>query len=562
MVNPPLYSPINPHFFQPLLPGFTNHLDIPVAFFLNYIVGSHKGKTVELRSDASETNWKVKIDGRRLSNGWEDFAIAHDLRIGDIVVFRHEGELVFHVSPLGPSCCEIQYGEDNLEDDKIEKLCDTKNVSRKEKRLKREADCSQDYSCFVATVTASNLRRDIMYLPKEFAVSNGLIKKLQIVLMNEEGESWTLDLRHEAYNGRCYIRGGWRSFCVANGKKPGDLFTFKLVRNEKTHVLHLLPNLNSEDLDKLGSTIVTDNVPRKKSRKIEVDSSPDPPCFVASVTAANLRRDRLYLPKTFVISNGLMKKSQIVLMNEKGESWTIDMKHEPYSGRFLTIRGWRNFCVDNGKKPGDLFTLKLVQNEETPVLQLLLLNSEDLHKPESSNDTRQGIFLEAVKREFLGVEATDKEFLGVETNRSYTRQGKCFKASEKEYLASAKPSNDDIRQGKCSKAIKEEYGSTSRNRFVTLTLRPTHFKTFRLNLPLEFTKANGINKAGMITMLDRYGAKWSTSLLMDKNKTGTMTLGRGSKGFCEVNGVKMNESFVLELIWEDSVPILKFCSKV
>lgn len=44
------------------------------------------------------------------------------------------------------------------------KLCDTENVSRNEKSLKREADHSQDYSCFVATVTASNLRRDIMVM--------------------------------------------------------------------------------------------------------------------------------------------------------------------------------------------------------------------------------------------------------------------------------------------------------------------------------------------------------------------------------------------------------------
>lgn len=48
--------------------------------------------------------------------------MAHDLRIGDVVVFRHEGELVFHVTALGPSCCEIQYGEDN---DDEEELCDT-----------------------------------------------------------------------------------------------------------------------------------------------------------------------------------------------------------------------------------------------------------------------------------------------------------------------------------------------------------------------------------------------------------------------------------------------------
>ncbi|CAL9233867.1 unnamed protein product [Arabidopsis halleri] len=553
MADPPLYSPINPHFFQPLLPGFTNHLDIPVAFFLKYIVGSNKGKTAELRSDASEMTWKVKIDGRRLSNGWEDFTVAHDLRVGDIVVFRQEGELVFHVTALGPSCCEIQYRDNNPEEDKIEKLCDTEKVSRKKNSLKREADSAPEHSldsCFVATVTASNLKRDT-YIPKDFALSNRLMNKFQIVLMNEEGESWKIDLRRETYShGRFHMRRGWRSFCIANGKKPGDSFAFKLVKNEETPVLQLFP-LTIEDLDKLQS------VPRQKSRKVEADPSPDTSSFVATVTASNLSRDRLYIPKTFIMSNGLLKKFQMCLMNEEGESWTIDVKHEAPSGRFLMIRGWRSFCVANGKKPGDLFKFKLVQNEEIPLLQLVPLTSEDLRKLDPSNDTRQGKCLEATKKEFLVTEATEKEFLGVEVYRNDS-----FKASEKDSLPFAEPINEDIRQGQCSKAIKKEYvsteenNSTSQNRFVTLTLTPSS----KLNLPLEFMKGNGINKAGKITMLDRYDAKWPTSLLMDKR--GTMSLGRGSKGFCEVNGVKMNESFVLELIWEDTVPHLKFCSKV
>lgn len=96
--------------------------DIQVTFFLKHLEGSSQGKTAELRSDASEITWKVKIDGRRLSDGWENFALAHDLQVGDIVVFRHEGKLVFHISALGPSCCEIQYGEDSDEEDRIGNL--------------------------------------------------------------------------------------------------------------------------------------------------------------------------------------------------------------------------------------------------------------------------------------------------------------------------------------------------------------------------------------------------------------------------------------------------------
>lgn len=88
---------------------------------MKHLERNNKRKTARLRSDASETTWRVKIDGRRLSDGWEDFSLAHDLRVGDIVVFRHEGESVFHVTALGPSCCEIQYGE-GYSDDEEEKM--------------------------------------------------------------------------------------------------------------------------------------------------------------------------------------------------------------------------------------------------------------------------------------------------------------------------------------------------------------------------------------------------------------------------------------------------------
>ncbi|KAL0733886.1 hypothetical protein Bca4012_010096 [Brassica carinata] len=530
-----LCSPTNPHFFQPLLPGFTKHLDIPVAFFLKHLDKNNKGKTAKLRSDASETTWNVKLDGRRFSDGWEYFAVVHDLRVGDIVVFRHDGELVFHVTALGPSCCEIQYGEDSKEEDKIEKLCDTmEKIPRKKKRPKTEIDFSTDQSCFVITVTPSNLRRDIVYLPKAFAVVNSLMKKFEIVLMNEARESWKLYLTQESYSGRFYMSKGWRSFCVANEKKPGDMFTFKMVQNEATPVLKLLP-LNNEDLHKV---VDTEKVPKEKRQEIEADSS-----FVAIVTYSNIRRDTMYLPKAFAASNGLRTKFKIDLMNEKGESWTIDLRHEPYSDRYLMRRGWRSFCIANGKKPGDMFNFKLIRNIETPVLKLFPLNLHKLGKfvfsfvlSKPSNDTRQGL------------EATEKEFLGVETNRDESRKGSCFRVSDNNYLPCEEPTNETT--------IKEENITTSENRFVTLILTTT-----KLNLPLEFTKGNGIKKAETIQMIDRYGTKWSTSLLMSRKKRGAMSLGKGCKGFCEVNGVKMGESFVLELVWEDTVPVLRFCSK-
>ncbi|WZZ54297.1 hypothetical protein YC2023_054404 [Brassica napus] len=136
-------------------------------------------------------------------------------------------------------------------------------------------------------------------------------------------------------------------------------------------------------------------------------------------------------------------------------------------------RGWRSFCVANKKKPEDMFKFKLVQNEETPVIHLLPLNSEYLHKvaidPAASrkkNQITEDVFFHYVEPSDecdtrQGLEATEKEFLGVETNRNDTSQSK-----------------EAIKIRTRSKAtIKEENITTSQNRFVTLTATPTAHST-------------------------------------------------------------------------------------
>ncbi|WZZ42858.1 hypothetical protein YC2023_039117 [Brassica napus] len=102
-------NPHEPHFFKPLLPGFQSGVTIPLAFFSKHIEGKTNQKTWKLRSDASDQTWEVIQEDRTLTRGWKDFTTAHDLQIGDLVIFKHEGDMVFHVTPFGPSCCEIQY---------------------------------------------------------------------------------------------------------------------------------------------------------------------------------------------------------------------------------------------------------------------------------------------------------------------------------------------------------------------------------------------------------------------------------------------------------------------
>ncbi|KAG2240310.1 hypothetical protein Bca52824_090800 [Brassica carinata] len=52
MADQSLHSLTNPHFFQPLLPGFHTHLSVPIAFFGKHVQGSYDHiKTAKPRTD-------------------------------------------------------------------------------------------------------------------------------------------------------------------------------------------------------------------------------------------------------------------------------------------------------------------------------------------------------------------------------------------------------------------------------------------------------------------------------------------------------------------------------
>ncbi|KAG5397953.1 hypothetical protein IGI04_019767 [Brassica rapa subsp. trilocularis] len=203
-------NPHEPHFFKPLLPGFHSGVTIPLGFFSKHIEGNTNQKTWKLRSDASDQTWEVIQEGRTLTGGWKDFTTAHDLQIGDVVIFKHEGDIVFHVTPFGPSCCEIQYTHPHI----IKEEADAGDADDNEIRgTWAMSSFSFDY-CFLAEVTASNLKADKLYLPKGATSSTALNKQCQeMILVNKEGNSWTVSLRFSESGGMYYITRGWGKFC-------------------------------------------------------------------------------------------------------------------------------------------------------------------------------------------------------------------------------------------------------------------------------------------------------------------------------------------------------------
>ncbi|RID64005.1 hypothetical protein BRARA_E02965 [Brassica rapa] len=262
MANASASSPTNPHFFKPLLPSFQSHLNIPMTFFSKHIRGTtnEDNTVVTLTSDASDKTWEVKMDGRRLTRGWQNFANGHGLRVGDIVIFRRDGDLLFHVTSFGPSCCQILYDD----------------VMQKYHQDTREEGSPSDNSCFVARVTASNLSRDMLFFPRGFSRSNGLTnRKCEIILLNEDGKPWKVFMSYHKTHGRVYIRTGWRRFCRQNRRRSNDLLTFKLVETGTKPVLQCLPAafLKSNGITNARKIIPVDRYGIKRTTSLKPDNN-------------------------------------------------------------------------------------------------------------------------------------------------------------------------------------------------------------------------------------------------------------------------------------------------
>ncbi|KAF8103845.1 hypothetical protein N665_0183s0022 [Sinapis alba] len=445
--------------------------------------------------------------------------------------------MVFHVSAFGPSFCDIQYtsaSSHNINDDSQDQTTITvtgNSSGEKRKRVKKnprtKEESSSDHSHFVAHVSPSSLRFDRLYVPNSFARSNGLDKMSgrEIILLNEKGRSWNFSLKYNRAGMHTYVRPGWRKFCAENGMNQGHYYTFKLVRKSSTPVIRLSH--------------------AEHEPKPTQESSLHYSCYVGSVSSNSLKIDRLYLQMNFVTANGLERGfREITLKNEWGGKWSLGLRYYESLNRTYLGPGWKTFCQVNGIKAGDSFMFKLVETGNKPVLLLCSSNGgkTPLECSEDSDD----------------VNSLSSDTSSGDDSREESQE------SEEGSLGDEGSSQERFEMEK-EKNLYRASSSYCQDPFVKLTITPRALKTYKLNLPLGFTRVNGINKPGKITLLDKDGVKKQVVDLLEQNRnTRIMRLGKGWREFCESHGVKVGDSFLLKLIWEDkeAIPVLKFCTKL
>ncbi|XP_010445028.1 PREDICTED: B3 domain-containing protein REM10-like [Camelina sativa] len=266
--------------------------------------------------------------------------------------------MVFSVTPFGPSFCEIQYAQCNIkkeddyndeeddnddEEDDDENQHNTRNGLRKRNlNPKREAESfeSWDY-CFVVNVTASNLKTDTINLPKKAASSKALSRRCDnIILVNEEGNSWTLNLRFRESDGSYYMGGGWKRFCSENKQKEGDLIAFNLVGDGESNPMLCICS------SYMGSfTIIsrTKQICHSESHKLQYQK------LQTCKLVDHDKRKVFTLPVEFTKINGINNNHKKIILEDKhGVKRLIKLVRDgPNYGRRGLGKGWKLFCKAN-----------------------------------------------------------------------------------------------------------------------------------------------------------------------------------------------------------------------
>ncbi|XP_009767536.1 B3 domain-containing protein REM10 [Nicotiana tabacum] len=337
-------TPVKPHFFKPIQPGFKQGLKIPVGF-LKYLKG-YKNEYAILRKDGKK--WLVKVKGRRLQEGWGKFVEEQGLELGNMLVFRHEGNMEFEVTIFDSSHCDREYAEYLDEEE-------ANNVEFKDKPNAEAAThnaCDQShFSCIVRAYCL----KGYLCIPTRFAAENGLTNKnCGLIIRDERQRSWNLRLYTSC--SRVYIGGSWGDFRVANDLKVGDHIMFEIVTNGEK------PIWKFHDI----RTKPSDMIPLNAQVSTPASGDDDLPYFISTIKPYSIKKSVLYLPVDFAISNGLInRKCEMILKDEANRSWSVWLGRDAH--HFGIISGWTKFRAANGLQVGDVYKFELITNAKLPI---------------------------------------------------------------------------------------------------------------------------------------------------------------------------------------------------
>ncbi|KAL6637453.1 hypothetical protein ACP70R_025025 [Stipagrostis hirtigluma subsp. patula] len=280
-------------FFKVLMGDFRERLAIPDKFALHFRGRISTSIKLESRSGYTFDVQVAKNLGRLvLQSGWKSFVSAHDLQMGDFLVFKYDGISQLKVVIFDISGCEKvltypipkdaapgwkmgentdilsichdppmkslqsdkktlnQKGSSRLSDRRVQSApsyilqCRTHLTGTQTKKLKEKVRAIHSaipiYACVLRKSNIST-RSSELIIPKAYAdVYLPFVEQTLILQCN--GKSWEVRCRIRDSNRRCKrLLKGWKGFARDNKLQLGDLCLFELLKNKKyTMNVHII----------------------------------------------------------------------------------------------------------------------------------------------------------------------------------------------------------------------------------------------------------------------------------------------------------------------------------
>ncbi|WVZ84955.1 hypothetical protein U9M48_031921 [Paspalum notatum var. saurae] len=192
-------------------------------------IGLQERCTITLRTSTDCTrSWLVhglpeKKSSYRLVRGWKQFCEENSLKEGDICTFNVIETTLWNVVITR-----------HKETPKSKK---DRSSSDGQKRLQGSMTCKAWTKCVFDIGPPAWLKKEIntstiqnhLSLALPFCEGIGLRQRCTITLKTPASSTRTWQARLNPYQNYCELVGGWKSFCLENGIKVGDVCTFQII---------------------------------------------------------------------------------------------------------------------------------------------------------------------------------------------------------------------------------------------------------------------------------------------------------------------------------------------
>ncbi|ONK59956.1 uncharacterized protein A4U43_C08F12680 [Asparagus officinalis] len=523
-------------------------------------------------------------------DGWLRFIRAHKLREGYFLVFCYKGNALFKFRVYDLSACDItSYASIDAHDDNgnenVKVNTKSKNIS-KQRKMKEK----------IRVIEVAD--------EDEFEEDDG-DKEREITEKEEQEKKKVLEVRLKKE--KAILKEGYEKENKESIDEKKMVKRRKKISEVKIEEEHeeLIPKRKRKTSG--GKTSESDEPSIKRCMnsgytEMMNRNNSSPPRginkFEVSIWPCNLVHPYLNIPAKFRAANGLTEYNSLTLMDPKGRSWQVQLRHKTnkFESRTSMTTGWNKFASANELKQGDkcIFELGSEENNGILLMKVSIKKKESIDKKKMKEKKKMsGVKFggeHAILKE--GYEKENKE--SIDEKKMVKRRKKISEVKiEEEHVQSCNIlacshvtsfsffSEELIpkRKRKTSGGKTSESDEPSIKRCMNLgytemmnrnnsspprginkfevPIWPSNLVQPYMNIPAKFRAANGLTEYNSLTLMDPKGRSWQVQLRHRTNKFQSRTsMTTGWNKFAFANELKQGDKCIFELGSEENNGIL------